>query len=234
MEDGCVESLPDDDSDAVEEKATGEKNEAAVDAATTKKYLPQESTICCNYDPPVLIFDGGDWTAIKGPCGQHFAIDVDSFDKYSKYYTKSNSPADVFGALNFMMSASPEHHSVTDKNSTLIDAVLVKIKRSSFPKDKRTPEFIHTNCFGKPDKLFCRFVIEYIAMSLYFDYWGEHSAATGPAPYNVVSTYSILLHIKLIVSNLNTLHFECCTVFRTRRFCPMSTGTGVSAGLCCY
>ncbi len=125
-----------------------------------------------------------------------------------------------------------EHHSVTDENSTLIDALLVQIKRSSFPRDERTPDLIHTNCFGKPNKLFCHFVIEYIAMSLYFNYWGEHSAATGPAPYNVVSTYSILLDIKLIVSKLNTLNFNCCTVSRTRRFRPVSTG--VSAGICCY
>jgi hypothetical protein len=231
-EDGCVESLPDDGSDAVEEKALGGKNEAAINAATTKQYLPRESIICCNYNPPILIFDGSDWTAIKGPRGQHFAIGVESFDKYSKYYTKSNKPANVFGALNFMMSASLENHSVADENSTLIDALFVKINQSSFPKDKRTPKFIHANCFGKPNKLFCCFVIEYIAMSLYFNYWGEHSVATGPAPYNVVSTYSILLHIKLIVSNLNTLNVECCTVFRTRRFRPMSTE--VSAGICCY
>ncbi len=174
----------------------GVKNEAAIDATTTKQYLPQESIMCCNYDPPALIFDGSDRTAIKSPRGQHFAIGVESFDKYLEYYTKSNSPANVFSALNFMMSASLEHHSVSDENSTLIDTLLVKMKRSSFPKDERTLEFIHANCFGKPKKLFCRFVIEYIAMSLYFDYWGEHSAATGPAPYNVVSTYSILLHIK--------------------------------------
>jgi hypothetical protein len=118
------------------------------------------------------------------------------------------------------MSASLEHHSVADENSTLIDAFLVKIKQSSFPKDERTPECINANCFGKPNKLFCCFVIEYIAMALYFDYWGEHS------------TYSILLHIKLIVSNLNTLNFECCTVFRTRIFSPMCTG--VFTGICWY
>jgi hypothetical protein len=68
-EDGCVESLPDDDSDAVEEKASGGKNEAVIDAATTKQYLPRESIICCNYNSPVLIFDGSDWTAIKSPRG---------------------------------------------------------------------------------------------------------------------------------------------------------------------
>jgi hypothetical protein len=84
----------------------------------------------------------------------------------------------------FMMSASLEHHSVSDEHSSLIDEQLVSIKRSSYPKDNRTPKFIHTNCFGKPNKIFCRFVIEYIAMSLFFDYWGEHSASSGPAPYN--------------------------------------------------
>ncbi len=66
---GCVESLPDDNSDAVDEKALGAKNEGAIDAATAKQYLPQESIICCNYDPSVLIFDGSDWTAIKSPRG---------------------------------------------------------------------------------------------------------------------------------------------------------------------
>ena len=125
-EDGCVESLPDDDSDAVDEKALGGKNEVAIDAVTAKQYLPQESIICCNYDPPVLIFDGSDWTAIKCPRGQHFAIGVESFNKYAKYYTKNNSPADVFGALNFMMSASLEHHSVADENNTLVDTLLVQ------------------------------------------------------------------------------------------------------------
>jgi len=207
-------------------------NEAAVVDATTNEYPHRESIICCNYNPPILTFDSSGWTAIAGPRGQHFAIGRDSFDKNCEYYTKNNSPADVFGALTFMMSASLEHHSVTDANSSLIDTLLVNIKRSSFPKDKQTPDFIHPNCFGKPNKLFCRFVIEYIAMSLYFDYWGEHSAATGPAPNNLVSAFSNLLNIKLIVSKLNTLFFECCTVFRTRRFRPMSTG--VSAGICCY
>ncbi len=67
-EDGHVESSRDDDSsDAVDEKASGGKNDGAVDAATAKHYLPRESIICCNYDPPVLIFDGSDWTAIKCP-----------------------------------------------------------------------------------------------------------------------------------------------------------------------
>jgi hypothetical protein len=144
-EDGCVESLHDDDSDAIEEKLLGGGNEATVNATTTNKYLPRESIICCHYDPPVLTFDGSDWTAITGPRGQHFAIGVDSFDKNTEFYTKSNSPAGVFSALTFMMSASLEHNSVTDKNSTLIDKLLVQIKRSSFPKDERTPDFIHTN-----------------------------------------------------------------------------------------
>ena len=232
-EDGHVESLRDDDSsDSVDEKESGGKNDGAVNTTTANSNLPRESIICCNYDPPVLIFDGSDWSAIKYPRGRHFAIGVESFNKYAPYYTKNNSPADVFGALNFMMSASLEHHNVADENSTLVDTLLVKIKQSSFPQDDRTPECIHANCFGKPNKLFCRFVIEYIAMSLFFDYWGEHSAASAPAPFNVVSMYSILLHIKLIVSNLNTLNFKCCTVFRRRILIQMCTR--LFAGICWF
>jgi len=53
------------------------------------------------------------------------------------------------------------------------------------------------------------FVIEYIAMSLFFDYWGDHAAGHAPAPFNDVSTYLILPHIKFIVSKLNILNFTC-------------------------
>ena len=86
----------------------------------------------------------GEAFQILDPCGRHFAIGVNSFNKNTKYYTKNNSPADVFGALTFMMSATLEHHSVKDENSGLIDALLVQIKQSSYPKDNRTPESIHT------------------------------------------------------------------------------------------
>ncbi len=72
----------------------------------------------------------------------------------------------------------------------------------------------------------------YLGGELFFDYWGEHSASSGPAPYNDVSTYFILRpHIKLIVSKLKTLNFDCCTVFRTRTFRPKFTR--VSVGICC-
>ena len=238
-EDGLnVESEYSDEEQSAENTYLG-GDEAAVDDATTSKepshtneYSARESLICPYYDPPIVTFDGSDWNNIIGPRGQKFAIGADSFNKDSKYYTKENTPTDVFGALMFMMSASLEHHSVSDEHSSLIDEQLVSIKRSSYPKDNRTPKFIHTNCFGKPNKIFCRFVIEYIAMSLFFDYWGEHSASSGPAPYNNVSTYFILRpHIKLIVSKLNTLNFDCCTVFRTRTFRPKFTR--VSVGICC-
>jgi len=45
----------------------------------------------------------------------------------TEYYTENNNPANVFSALTFMMSASLEHHSVTDTNSSLIDTLLVNI-----------------------------------------------------------------------------------------------------------
>ena len=70
-------------------------DEAAVDDATTSKepshtneYSARESLICPYYDPPIVTFDGSDWTNIIGPRGQKFAIGADSFNKDSKYYTK--------------------------------------------------------------------------------------------------------------------------------------------------
>ena len=238
-EDGLNEESESSDEEQSAEDAYLGGDVAAVDDATTTKepshtneYSARESLICAYYDPPILTFDSCDWKSYVGPGGRKFAIGVDFFNKDSEYYTKNNTPTDVFGALKFMMSASLEHHSVSDEHSSLIDEQLVSIKRSSFPKDNRTPDFIHTNCFGKPNKIFCRFVIEYLSMSLFFDYWGEHSASSGPAPYNNVSSYFILPpHIKLIVSKLNTLYFDCCTVFRTRTFPPKFTR--VSVGICC-
>ena len=116
-------------------------------------------------------------------------IGIDSFNKNTPYYTKNNTPADVFGALTFMMSSTLEHFTVPDKDSTLNDTLMVQIKASSEPS-KKTPNSLHSNSFGKVNKTFCRFVIEYIAMSLYFDYWGDHATMSAPAPLNKVSTSS--------------------------------------------
>ena len=231
-EDGCVGEKSDDKDENYENMSTGGDESAdgdefadgdeSAEQGTTEKHPDRDSIICCHYDPPILTFDSSDWRVITDARGRHFAIGVDSFNKDTAYYTDNNSPADVFGALTFMMSATLEHHSVSDQNSGLIDTLLVKIKQSSYPKDNRTPDSIHNNCFGKPNKSFCRFVIEYIAMSLFFDYWGGHCASHGPAPYNSVSSYSVLLHIKLNVCKLNRFYFKCCTVFRTRRLCHSS------------
>ena len=95
----------------------------------------------------------------------------------------------MFGALTFMMSSTLEHFTVPDKDSTLNDTLMVQIKASSEPS-KKTPNSLHSNSFGKVNKTFCRFVIEYIAMSLYFDYWGDHATMSAPAPLNKVSTSS--------------------------------------------
>ena len=134
------------------------------------------------------------WIQVANKFGRHLAIGIDSFNKNTPYYTKNNTPADVFGALTFMMSSTLEHFTVPDKDSTLNDTLMVQIKASSEPS-KKTPNSLHSNSFGKVNKTFCRFVIEYIAMSLYFDYWGDHATMSAPAPLNKVSTSSEFFHI---------------------------------------
>ncbi len=84
-----------------------------------------------------------------------------------------------------MMSSNLEHLSVPDKDSTLNDTLLLK-----------TPTEIHYNSFGKVNKTFCRFVIEYIAMSLDFDYWGDHAANHTPCPFNRVLLIGYVLFLK--------------------------------------
>ena len=105
-EDGLNEESESSDEEQFDENTYLGGDEAAVDDATTTKdhsntneYSARESLICPYYDPPILTFDGSDWKSIVGPRGQKFAIGADSFNKDSEYYTKNNTPADVFGAL---------------------------------------------------------------------------------------------------------------------------------------
>ena len=88
-EDGLnVESEYSDEEQSAENTYLG-GDEAAVDDETTSKepshtneYSARESLICPYYDPPIVTFDGSDWTNIIGPRGQKFAIGVEENSAY--------------------------------------------------------------------------------------------------------------------------------------------------------
>ena len=123
-----------------------------------------------------------------------------------------------------MMSYNLEHISVPDKDSSLSDSLLLKIKASSAPSQK-TP-VLHNNSFGKVNRTFSRFVIEYIAMSLYFDYWGDHAAMNAPCPYNKVRTSSEICPIYFTLLLIERLQFECILFRRKMYLKRCTTGSG--------
>jgi hypothetical protein len=96
------------------------------------------------------------------------------------------------------------------------------------------------NSFGKVNKTFVHFVVEFLSLSLLFDCWFDHSSQTSPAPFakkvpreiyrdltrnrNAIVNYCIhhglgitgmydLLLINLYISNFFTFKFICFNDF---------------------
>ena len=90
------------------------------------------------------------------------------------HYTSSTSssfrghakPRDVKTALVLLNYLFLEHHSVED--SMLFDSAMQLIKASSEGAS------VHFNSFGKPNRMFAWFVIDFLAMSILFDSFLDH------------------------------------------------------------
>ena len=54
---------------------------------------------------------------------------------------------------------------------------MLKIKKSTIGQN------IHVNSFGKVNKSFCQFVVDFVSMALVFDVWSSHLSQFVPAPY---------------------------------------------------
>jgi hypothetical protein len=82
---------------------------------------------------------------------------------------------DLFGALILMMNLQLENWNNKKNRST--DSAMLKIKKSTIGHD------IHVNLFGKVNKTFCQFVVDYVSMALVFDVWSSHLSQFAPASY---------------------------------------------------
>ncbi len=82
---------------------------------------------------------------------------------------------DLFGALILMMNLQLENWNNKKNRST--DSSMLKIKKSTIGQD------IHVSSFGKVNKTFCQFVVDFVSMALVFDAWSSHSSQFAPAPY---------------------------------------------------
>ena len=80
-------------------------------------------------------------------------------------------------ALTLLSYLYLENHSVNEENSNLRDSAMVLIKSTS---ENQT---LHHNSFGRVNKMFVHFVIDYIALSLLTDAYVVHKTGVSPAPY---------------------------------------------------
>jgi hypothetical protein len=84
---------------------------------------------------------------------------------------------DLKSALSLVVCLLLEHSNVPEEKSSLVDLLMMDIKKSS--KDKT----IHANSIGKVNASFAKFVADFIAMSLLFDAFIYHNAQAAPAPW---------------------------------------------------
>ena len=84
-----------------------------------------------------------------------------TYKKYSTPYTECVFPHDIMTALTLLSYLYLENHSVNEENSNLRDSAMVLIKSTS--------ETLHHNSFGRVNKMFVHFVIDYIALSFLTD-----------------------------------------------------------------
>jgi hypothetical protein len=83
----------------------------------------------------------------------------------------------VKSALSLVVRLLLEHSNVPEEKSSIVDLLMIDIKKSS--KDKT----IHANSIGKVNASFAKFVVDFIAMLLLFDAFIYHNAQAAPAPW---------------------------------------------------
>ncbi len=104
-------------------------------------------------------------------------------------------PRDVKTALVLLNYLFLEHQSVED--SMLFDSAMQLIKASSKGAG------VHFNLFGKPNRMFAWFVIDFLSMSILFDTFIEHRSLHAPAPFKKIplseKNIAMLVHNKHIL-----------------------------------
>jgi hypothetical protein len=97
--------------------------------------------------------------------------------KQALSFADNVSARDVKSALSLVVRLLLEHSNVPEEKSSIVDSLMIDIKKSS--KDKT----IHANSIGKVNASFAKFVIDFIAMSLLFEAFIYHNTQAAPAPW---------------------------------------------------
>jgi hypothetical protein len=99
-----------------------------------------------------------------------------AFSKTKSTFKKQVVCRDVVGALVLLMNLQLESH--TNQVNATTDSAMHRIKLSSLN------QVIHTNSFGKVNKKFCEFAVDFMSMLLVvYNAWSSHVSQTVPAPH---------------------------------------------------
>ena len=166
----------------------------------TAQYRPQEeiySRIAPRYQPfigPILVR----WEDYRKGNLQ-LAIGEYIYTRTEGRFTDEVVCRDVMGALVLSMNLQLENF--TNKKNVSSDSSMFWIKKTTINQG------IHVNSFGRVNKSFCQFAIDFLSMLLVFDAWSSHVSQTVPAPhvtgapnrvYDLMKTNrSILVHYVL-------------------------------------
>ena len=127
------------------------------------------------------------------------AIGEYSYTRTEGRFTDAVVCRDVMGALVLSMNLQLENF--TNKKNVSPDSSMFRIKKTTINQG------IHVNLFGRVNKSFCQFPIDFLSILFVFDAWSSHVSQTVPAPhvtgapncmYDLMKTNrSILLHYVL-------------------------------------
>ena len=94
------------------------------------------------------------------------AIGEYCYNKTEGRFTQEVVCRDVVDALVLLMNLQLEHY--TSKKNVSSDSSMFRIKKSTIN------QVIHVNSFGRVNKMFCQFALDFISMLLVFDAWSSH------------------------------------------------------------
>jgi hypothetical protein len=128
----------------------------------------------------------------------HFGI-LRYHNSHESTFHEHVKPRDVKAALVLLTYLKLEHHTVED--SLLFDSAMLVIKDSSEGAG------VHYNSFGKPNRMFAWFVIDFLSMLILFDTFIDHRSLLAPLSFKNVSLSAA--HMDMLVHNQKILIKFC-------------------------
>ena len=152
-----------------------------------------------------IVLSDNEWDQVRDTNDHRLCIGVLPFHKQgTQTFTAANNCRDVLSALQLMLHLQLEPYNIDADNSKLTDSLMLLLKETSRPLPGR--QSINVNSFGKVNKSFCRFVIDFLSVQLVFDNWFPFRSQAAPAPFtrdiNNTSAMTAVAHNQRILIEL--------------------------------